>query len=100
VALAEGEARRFSLMLAEYEKAPEITRKRLYLQTMENVFARSQKVLLDADSSGNILYLPLDQLSGGSSSAKALLPPVLTPDSGPVGENSATSRTSRREGRQ
>ena len=100
VALAEGEARRFSLMLAEYQKAPEITRKRLYLQTMENVFARSQKVLLDADSSGNILYLPLDQLSGGSSSAKALLPPVLTPDSGPVGENSATSRTSRREGRQ
>ncbi len=99
VALAEGEARRFNLMLAEYEKAPEITRKRLYLQTMENVFARSQKVLLDADSSGNILYLPLDQLGGGSSSAKALLPPVLTPDSGPVGENAATSRTSRREGR-
>jgi membrane protease subunit HflK len=100
VALANGEAQRFTLMLAEYEKAPEITRKRLYLQTMENVFARSQKVLLDADSSGNILYLPLDQLGGGSSSARALLPPVLTPDSGPVGENSASSRTSRREGRQ
>jgi membrane protease subunit HflK len=100
VAVAEGEAQRFSLLLEEYRKAPEITRKRLYLQTMENVFARSQKVMLDADSSGNILYLPLDQLSGGSSSAKALLPPVLTPDSGPVGENSATSRTSRREGRQ
>jgi membrane protease subunit HflK len=100
VALANGEAQRFTLMLAEYLKAPEITRKRLYLQTMENVFARSQKVLLDADSSGNILYLPLDQLGGGSSSARALLPPVLTPDSGPVGENSASSRTSRREGRQ
>ncbi len=100
VALANGEAQRFTLLLKEYQKAPEITRKRLYLQTMENVFARSQKVLLDADSSGNILYLPLDQLGGGSSSAKALLPPVLTPDSGPVGENSASSRTSRREGRQ
>jgi membrane protease subunit HflK len=100
VALANGEAQRFTLMLAEYQKAPEITRKRLYLQTMENVFARSQKVLLDADSSGNILYLPLDQLGGGNSSASALLPPVLTPDTGPVGENSASSRTSRREGRQ
>ncbi len=100
VALANGEASRFILMLNEYLKAPEITRKRLYLQTMENVYARSQKVLLDAESSGNILYLPLDQLGGGSSSAKALLPPVLTPDSGPVGENSASSRTSRREGRQ
>jgi membrane protease subunit HflK len=100
VALANGEASRFLLMLNEYLKAPEITRKRLYLQTMENVYARSQKVLLDAESSGNILYLPLDQLGGGSSSAKALLPPVLTPDSGPVGENSASSRTSRREGRQ
>ncbi len=100
VALANGEAARFTLMLNEYQKAPEITRKRLYLQTMENVFARSQKVFLDADSSGNILYLPLDQLGGDASSARALLPPVLTPDSGPVGENSATSRTSRREGRQ
>jgi membrane protease subunit HflK len=100
VALADGEAQRFILMLNEYQKAPEITRKRLYLQTMENVFARSQKVLLDADSSGNILYLPLNQLGIGSGSGEALLPPMITPDSGPVGENSASSRTSRREGRQ
>jgi membrane protease subunit HflK len=100
VALANGEARRFKLLLDAYRQAPAITRKRLYLQTMENVFARSRKVLLDAQSSGNILYLPLDQLGGSSSSAGALMPPVLTPDSGPVGENQATSRTSRREGRQ
>jgi membrane protease subunit HflK len=100
VALAEGEAQRFTLLLREYQKAPAITRKRLYLQTMENVFARSQKVLLDADSNGNVLYLPLDQLGGGSSARRALMPPIVTPDSGPVGENSATSRTSRREGRE
>jgi membrane protease subunit HflK len=100
VALAEGEARRFILLLDEYRKAPEITRKRLYLQTMENVFARSQKVLMDADSSGNVLYLPLDQLGGGGSGGRPLMPPVVTPDKGPVGENSATNRTSRREGRQ
>ena len=99
VALATGEAQRFTLLLTEYQKAPEITRKRLYLQTMENVFARSQKVLLDADNSGNVLYLPLDQL-GGSSTGRALMPPIVTPDSGPAGENAATNRTSRREGRQ
>jgi membrane protease subunit HflK len=99
VALAEGEARRFNLLLQAYQQAPDITRKRLYLQTMENVLARSQKVLLDADSSGNILYLPLDQLSGSDSSSRALLPPVMTPDTGPQGENAATNRTSRREGR-
>jgi len=99
VALANGEAQRFTLLLREYQKAPEITRKRLYLQTMENVFARSQKVLLDADSSGNVLYLPLDQLGGGGT-GRALMPPIVTPDSGPAGENAATNRTSRREGRQ
>ena len=100
VALAEGEANRFTLLLNEYRKAPAITRKRLYLQTMENVFARSQKVLMDAGSSGNVLYLPLDQLGGSASGGRALMPPLVTPDQGPVGENSATSRTSRREGRE
>jgi membrane protease subunit HflK len=99
VALATGEAARFTLLLNEYQKAPEITRKRLYLQTMENVFARSQKVLLDADSSGNVLYLPLDQLGGAGSSSRGRMPPIVTPDSGKAGDNSAT-RTSRREGRQ
>jgi len=100
VALATGEAQRFLLMLREYQKAPAITRKRLYLQTMENVFARSQKVLMDADSNGNVLYLPLDQLGGSGSTGRALMPPIVTPDSGPQGENAATNRTSRREGRQ
>jgi membrane protease subunit HflK len=100
VALAEGEAQRFTLMLKEYQLAPAITRKRLYLQTMENVFARSQKVLLDADSNGNDLYLPLDQLGGAGGTGRALLPPIVTPDQGPLGENAATNRTSRREGRQ
>jgi membrane protease subunit HflK len=100
VALADGEAQRFLLLLGEYQKAPEITRKRLYLQTMENVFARSQKVLLDADSNGNVLYLPLDQLGGANGTGRALMPPIVTPDSAPQGENAASSRTSRREGRQ
>jgi membrane protease subunit HflK len=100
VALAEGEAQRFSLLLEEYRKAPEITRKRLYLQTMENVFGRSRKVLMDADSSGNILYLPLDQLTGTSSSARPVVAPLVGSDSGPGTDSQSSSRDARREGRQ
>jgi membrane protease subunit HflK len=100
VALAEGEAQRFRLLLDEYLKAPEITRKRLYLQTMEGVFSRSRKVLLDTDNSGNVLYLPLDQLSGGAAGSRGQMPPVVTPE-GPIGVDSGPSgRDSRREGRQ
>jgi membrane protease subunit HflK len=99
VAVAEGEAQRFSLLLEEYRKAPEITRKRLYLQTMENVFARSRKVLLDADNSGNVLYLPLDQLTGGAG-GRSIMPPIVTPDGGVGIDSPSPSRDARREGRQ
>jgi membrane protease subunit HflK len=100
VAVAEGEAQRFNLLLNAYRQAPAITRKRLYLQTMENVFSRSHKVLLDAESSGNILYLPLDQLGGEARSGQPLMPPVVMPDSGPTQDQQSGGRTSRREGRQ
>ena len=99
VAVAEGEAQRFSLLLAEYEKAPDITRKRLYLQTMESVFGRSRKVLLDADNSGNVLYLPLDQLTGGAG-GRTVMPPVVSPDGGVGIDSPSPSRDARREGRQ
>ena len=100
VAISRGEAERFTQLLGEYQKAPDITRKRLYLQTMESVFGRSKKVLLDADNSGNVLYLPLDQLTGGSTSSRTAMPPLVTPDDskGINGQNAA--RTSNREGRQ
>ncbi len=99
VALAEGEANRFTLVLNEYHKAPQITRKRLYLQTMESVFSRTNKVLLDADSNGNILYLPLDRLgAGGGTAGRGNMPPIVTPDIGASSGNS--SRSARREGRQ
>ena len=99
VALAEGEAQRFNQLLTEYQKAPDITRKRLYLQTMESVLGRSKKVLLDAQSSGNLLYLPLDQLTGPVSSARPVPPPVIGTDSG-SGVNSESARNARREARQ
>ncbi|MCX7896337.1 MAG: FtsH protease activity modulator HflK [Rhodocyclaceae bacterium] len=62
IATAEGEAARFSKLLAEYAKAPEVTRQRLYLETMQQIFANTSKVMLDAKASGNLLYLPLDKL--------------------------------------
>ncbi|CAN5302132.1 FtsH protease activity modulator HflK [soil metagenome] len=62
IAEAEGEANRFLQLLAEYEEAPEVTRERLYLETLERVLGRSKKVYLDADGSGNLIYLPIDKL--------------------------------------
>jgi membrane protease subunit HflK len=56
--------------MEEYEKAPEITRERLYIDAMESVYSRSQKILVDtSEGNNNVLYLPLDKLRSGSSSA-------------------------------
>ncbi|MGH8122170.1 MAG: FtsH protease activity modulator HflK, partial [Rudaea sp.] len=60
VAAATGDAQRFSLVDAQYRAAPEVTRTRLYLETMQQVLARSQKVI-DQSNGKNLLYLPLDK---------------------------------------
>jgi membrane protease subunit HflK len=62
IASAQGEASRFLAILAEYEKAPDVTRERLYLETMEQVLGQSNKVLLDVQGGNSLMYLPLDQL--------------------------------------
>jgi membrane protease subunit HflK len=62
IADAEGEAARFEALLTEYQKAPEVTRERLYIDAIEEVYGRSNKVFLDSSGSGNLLYLPVDQL--------------------------------------
>ena len=62
VARAQGEASRFEQIYTEYRKAPEITRDRLYLESIEAVLTNSTKLIIDQDSSNNIIYLPLDQL--------------------------------------
>lgn len=59
---AKGETQRFLSILAEYEKAPEITRQRLYLETMESVLSSTSKVLLDVEQGNNLTLLPLDSL--------------------------------------
>ena len=60
---AEGESSRFEALLAEYQKAPRVTRDRLYLEAIEEVYGNSNKVLIDSEGEGNLLYLPLDQLA-------------------------------------
>lgn len=59
---AEGEASRFAALLTEYAKAPQVTRDRLYIEAIEEVYSNSNKVIIDAEGSGNFLYLPLDEL--------------------------------------
>ncbi len=71
IADAEGEAARFEALLAEYQKAPRVTRERLYIDAIEEVFSRSNKVFLDSDGSGNLLYLPLDQMINRGGRAQA-----------------------------
>ncbi|PKM21758.1 MAG: FtsH protease activity modulator HflK, partial [Gammaproteobacteria bacterium HGW-Gammaproteobacteria-14] len=62
VARAEGDAQRFEALLAEYRRAPAVTRERLYLETMEQVLSGASKVLIDTKQGNNMLYLPLDQM--------------------------------------
>ena len=62
IATAEGDASRFKQINSEYAKAPEVTRSRLYLETMQQVYSNTSKVMIDAKGQGNLLYLPLDKL--------------------------------------
>lgn len=74
IARAEGEAARFSKLLVEYKKAPEVTRRRLYLDAMQDVYANSTKVMVDVKDGNNMMYLPLDKMtrSGGGGSTGSL----------------------------
>lgn len=75
---AEGQAGRFTQILTEYEKAPGVTRERLYLETVESVLSNSPKVLLDVEGGNNLVYLPLDKFFGhppGSQEAAAAVQP-------------------------
>ena len=63
VSEAEGDATRFDLLLAEYQKAPDVTRNRLYLESIQGVLSNSTKVMVDVEGGNNILYLPLDKIA-------------------------------------
>ena len=62
IANAEGDASRFKQILVEYQKAPVVTRDRMYLETMQHIFTRTTKLMVDAKGGNNLLYLPLDKL--------------------------------------
>ena len=72
IARAEGEANRFTQQLVAYERAPTVTRDRLYLDMMESVLANSSQVLVDIEGNNNLLYLPLDKLMARSTAAESL----------------------------
>ncbi len=71
IAEAEGQTSRFSAVLAEYQKAPEVTRERLYLETIEMVLGANNTVLLDVPGGDSLMYLPLDQLMNKPKRAQA-----------------------------
>ncbi|MBR9909806.1 MAG: FtsH protease activity modulator HflK [Gammaproteobacteria bacterium] len=66
IAKAEGEAKRFEQLLFEYNKAPAVTRERLYLDAVQEVMANSSKVMIDVEGGNNMLYVPLDKLVNAS----------------------------------
>ena len=97
-AKAEGETSRFLQVMKEYEKAPTITKERLYLDTMESVYSRTQKVMVDVSKdSNNVLYLPLDKMRGGSSEASARISPESLLNSNPATGTSSSSSASLRD---
>jgi len=78
VAQAEGDASRFKQVYAEYSKAPEVTRSRMYLDVMQQIYSNTSKVLIDTKGNGNMLYLPLDKLmqaAGATPDASAQIAP-------------------------
>lgn len=67
IARAEGDASRFNQLLTEYEKAPEVTRQRMYIDSLQDVLTASSKIMVDVDGGNNMLYLPLDKIMEQSS---------------------------------
>lgn len=110
---AQGDTARFTSIEAEFAKAPDVTRQRMYLATMEQILESSAKVMVDADSSNNMLYLPLDKIMSetareyrapsGSSSVEATTGaaaasttssrPATTPSSSVPTNNNAAARS-------
>ncbi len=95
IANAEGDASRFKQVLAEYAKAPAVTRERIYIETMQQILASTSKIMLDYKGGGNLLYLPLDKLmqSGAAALSEAAAAQRPSPaEPAPVPEAAPRSR--------
>jgi membrane protease subunit HflK len=84
IAQAQGDADRFKLLLAEYQRAPQVTRDRLYLETMQQIYSNVTKVMVESRQGGNMLFLPLDKIlqqvaAGGVAGAPDAAPPATVP---------------------
>jgi membrane protease subunit HflK len=104
VAQAQGDSQRFRSVLAEYQKAPQVTRDRLYLESMQQMYSNVTKVLVETHQGSNLLYLPLDKImqmssaqdaNGPASSAAPMLPPAAAPVNPPVDLRSRDAGRSR-----
>jgi membrane protease subunit HflK len=98
VSEAEGDASRFDQLLVQYESAPEVTRKRLYLETMEDVLGNSRKVIMDVKGGNNLMYLPIDKLMESSAATKPnrfVMPPEKTIPANTGGDTSYRDRAGR-----
>ncbi|HEY9068048.1 MAG TPA: FtsH protease activity modulator HflK [Burkholderiaceae bacterium] len=100
IAEAEGDARRFTSVLTEYQKAPAVTRDRMYIDTMRQIYSNVSKVLVDSRNNSNLLYLPLDKLMQQSIvtlNPTAPVAPSTPPDtSTSTGTSDARSRDNQR----
>lgn len=86
VAQAQGDAQRFKSVLAEYQKAPQVTRDRMYLDSMQQIYSNVTKVLVDSKQGSNLLYLPLDKIMQmtGPAAADAAVAPAAVPATPPT----------------
>lgn len=100
VAQAEGDSQRFKSVLTEYKKAPAVTRDRMYLETMQQIYQNVSKVMVDTKSNSNLLYLPLDRLiQQGGSGVSSIVPPIAPAPATPSNnEPSAAADVRSREG--
>ena len=92
IANAEGDADRFIKLLKEYRRAPEVTKKRLYMDALESVLSNSSKLMIDIKSGNNLMLLPLDKIINSEKINES------TDDSNEV-EEITESNTNTREGR-
>ncbi len=95
IAEAEGDASRFLAVLAEYEKAPEVTRQRLYLDTIEDVLGKTNKVVVDTDAGNNLMYLPLDKMIQSGTKLPGVNVPVTSSDDASKREESRQREVNR-----
>jgi membrane protease subunit HflK len=94
VATAEGDSDRFRQVLAEYNRAPGVTRDRLYLETMQQVFTNVTKVMVDSRQGSNLLYLPLDKIIQQSTEqgGKVMSVPATVPEASQSATDASRSR--------